>query len=129
MNLKTLISIKFIVYVLAVIAIFSFSYMITKSFDKIETQNEELLKQKTLYDSFLSLKNNDAIGKLELTQKITESDSKIKSNSIEDEPSLNTLIIFLLVLVTILNYTLNYLNTKIQALESEETEEEKLKFL
>lgn len=129
MNLKTLISIKFIVYLLAVIAISSFSYMISKSFDKIEKQNKELLKQKTFYESLLTLEHNNTDEKSALAKKIKESDRKIKSMSIEDELSLNTLIIFLLVSATFFNYILNYLNTKIQALESEETEDEKLKFL
>ena len=52
MNLKTLISIKFILYIIGFLIIAYFSGNINNSFKNLEKQNEELLNQKNIMKQF-----------------------------------------------------------------------------
>ncbi len=128
MNLKTLISIKFIIYIIGFIIIAYFSGNINNSYKNLENQNEELLNQKKYYEAILKLDKNDSVGKKNLYYLIEAGNYKLKPES-ENELKLSTYINIFIISILILFYLFNYLNNKIEKLKSEETEDEKIKML
>ena len=128
MNLKTLISIKFILYIIGFLIIAYFSGNINNSFKNLEKQNEELLNQKKYYEAILKLEKNDSIGRKNLYEIIEAGNYKLNPKN-ENEFKLSTNITIFIISFLLLSYIFNYLNNKIEKLKSEETEEEKIKML
>ena len=128
MNLKTLISIKFILYIIGFLIIAYFSGNINNSFKNLEKQNEELLNQKKYYEAILKLEKNDSIGRKNLYEIIEAGNYKLNPKN-ENEFKLSTNITIFIISFLLLSYIFNYLNDKIEKLKSEETEEEKIKML
>jgi uncharacterized membrane protein len=128
MNLKTLISIKFIIYIIGFIIITYFSVNINNSYRNLEKQNEELLNQKKYYEAILKLEKGDSIGKNKIYKIIEAGNYKLKPKN-ENELKLSTNITIFIISYLLLYYLFNYLNNKIEKLKSEETEEEKIKML
>jgi predicted PurR-regulated permease PerM len=130
MNLKTLISIKFILYIIGFLIIAYFSGNINNSYRNLEKQNEELLNQKKHYEAILKLEKNDSIGKNKIYKIIEAGNYKLKPESEnENELKLSTNITIFIISILMLFYLFNYLNDKIEKLKSEETEDEKIKML
>ena len=128
MNLKTLISIKFILYIIGFIIIAYFSTNINNSYRNLEKQNEELLNQKKYYEAILKLEKSDSIGKNKIYKIIEAGNYKLNPKN-EKEFKLSTNITIFIISCLLLSYVFNYLNDKIEKLKSEETEEEKIKML
>ena len=128
MNLKTLISIKFILYIIGFLIIAYFSGNINNSFKNLEKQNEELLNQKKYYEAILKLEKNDSVGKKNLYEIIEAGNYKLKPEN-GNKFKLSTNITILIVSFLMLFYLFNYLNNKIEKLKSEETVDEKIKML
>jgi hypothetical protein len=66
MNLKTLISIKFVIYIVMVLCFIYFTRNITNCYNKLENQNKLLIEQKEYYEEILDLEEKDKQGKKEL---------------------------------------------------------------
>ena len=128
MNLKTLISIKFILYIIGFFIIAYFSNNINSSYINLEKQNEELLNQKKYYEAILKLEENDSVGKKNLYEIIEAGNYKLKPEN-GNELKLSTNIIIFIISCLILFYLFNYLNNKIEKLKHEEKEDEKIKML
>ena len=128
MNLKTLISIKFILYIIGFLIIAYFSGNINNSFKNLEKQNEELLNQKKYYEAILKLEKNDSVGKKNLYEIIEAGNYKLKPEN-GNKFKLSTNITILIISFLMLFYLFNYLNNKIEKLKSEETVDEKIKML
>ena len=128
MNLKTLISIKFILYIIGFFIIAYFSNNINSSYINLEKQNEELLNQKKYYEAILKLEENDSVGKKNLYEIIEAGNYKLKPEN-GNELKLSTNIIIFIISCLILFYSFNYLNDKIEKLKQEEKEDEKIKML
>ena len=128
MNLKTLISIKFILYIIGFFIIAYFSNNINSSYINLEKQNEELLNQKKYYEAILKLEKSDSIGKNKIYKIIEAGNYKLNPKN-EKEFKISTNITIFLISCLLLSYVFNYLNDKIEKLKSEETEEEKIKML
>ncbi len=128
MNLKTLISIKFILYIIGFLIIAYFSGNINNSYRNLEKQNEELLNQKKYYEAILKLEKNDSVSKKNLYEIIEAGNYKLKPEN-GNEFKLSTNITILIISLLLLFYLFNYLNDKIEKLKGEETEDEKIKML
>lgn len=124
MNLKTLISIKFILYVIGFFILAYFSSNISRSYTDLQKQNEELLNQKKYYEAILKLKENDSVGKKNLYEIIEAGNYKLKpENGNKLKLSTNSAIFILSSLILI--YLFNFLNDKIEKLKFDESEDEK----
>ncbi|WP_396149837.1 hypothetical protein [Flavobacterium sp.] len=124
MNLKTLISIKFILYVIGFFILAYFSSNISRSYTDLQKQNEELLNQKKYYEAILKLEENDSVGKKNLYEIIEAGNYKLKpENGNELKLSTNSAIFIISILILI--YLFNFLNDKIEKLKFDESEDEK----
>ncbi|MDO8317471.1 MAG: hypothetical protein Q7T12_08110 [Flavobacterium sp.] len=128
MNLKTLISIKFII---SIFAIFCLNYLVgkvTDSYKNLENQNRILLEQKELYEEILKLEQKNEESKNVLYNIIKAKDS-IELNSKKNSLSLNTNIWILIGSLFIMYNIFNFLNNKIEKFKNEESDSEKEKML
>jgi predicted PurR-regulated permease PerM len=129
MNLKTLISLKFVLYVIGYFSLFYFITNITRNYSKLEDQNKVLIEQKECYEKILDLGEDDLQDKKILYSIIDATNSRLELESEKSKLSLNTNILIIILLSVFLYYVFNYLNTKIEKLKSQETESEREKFL
>jgi hypothetical protein len=129
MNLKTLISIKFVIYIVMVLCFIYFTRNITNCYNKLENQNKLLIEQKEYYEEILDLEEKDKQGKKELYGLIKVANAKLELDSKKSTINLNAKIWILIIMPIFFCNVFNYLNTKIEKLESQETESEREKFL
>lgn len=129
MNLKTLISIKFIIYIIAAISVIFIFKNFGDNFKKVEKQNTILLEQKKDYEKIIKLDSKDNQSKLRLTQKIAVTNSYLKDNSTENNLSIEQTTYLLVFCQIIFFYVFNYLNTRIEKLKREETDVQKQQML
>jgi hypothetical protein len=129
MNLKTLISLKFVLYVTGSFCFFYLITNITSNYSKLEDQNKVLIEQKECYEKILDLEEDDLQDKKILYSIIEATNSRLELESKNNKLSVNTNIWILIVMTIVFCNVFNYLNTKIEKLESQETESEREKFL
>jgi hypothetical protein len=129
MNLKTLISLKFVLYVIGLFCFFYLITNITNNYSKLEDQNKVLIEQKECYEKILDLEEDDLQDKKILYSIIDATNSRLELESKNNKLSVNTNIWILIVITIVFCNVFNYLNTKIEKLESQETESEREKFL
>ena len=129
MNLKNLITIKFVITILAIITLVYFGGNINDSYSKLEKQNKILIDQKKLYEEILKLDVQNVEDKKKIYEIIKkgdlESESKFKLNKYNIETNIW---IFIAILLIIFNL-FNLINSKIEKLKNEEKESEREKFL
>ncbi len=124
MNLKTLISIKFI---FSSVTFFCSLYLVgnlTDSYKKLENQNRILLKQKEQYEEIIKLEQKNVNVNSTLYDKI-KAENSILLKSEKSNLSIQTNIWILIGFLIIIFNVFSFLNTKIEKLKSEETELEK----
>lgn len=124
MNLKTLISIKFI---FSSVTFFCSLYLVgnlTDSYKKLENQNRILLKQKEQYEEIIKLEQKNVNVNSTLYNKI-KAENSILLKSEKSNLSIQTNIWILIGFLIIIFNVFSFLNTKIEKLKSEETELEK----
>jgi hypothetical protein len=129
MNLKTYLSIKFIVYVFVVITIVFLSSSIANENRDLKNKKEVLLEQKSIYEKILKLSDKDIEAKKNLYEFIKVSDSELKENRRESMFSISRRLDFLLISLAIWFYIINFLNKKIDKLKSEESDFESQQML
>lgn len=130
MNLKTLISLKFVLYVISFFGMSYFGGNITGSCKNLESQNKILLDQKKYYEEILKLDNSNSKGKEALHRIIEITDSQLKLEKKNNNGlSLTTNIWILVGSVLLISNLFTYINAKIDKLKSEETAAESENFL
>ncbi len=106
-----------------------FTRNITNCYNKLENQNKLLIEQKEYYEEILDLEEKDKQGKKELYGLIKVANAKLELDSKKSTINLNAKIWILIIMPIFFCNVFNYLNTKIEKLESQETESEREKFL
>lgn len=130
MSLKKLITIKFVITIVAYALLAYFGAEISNSYTKLEKRNKVLLEQKEIYERIIKLENKDSEGKEKLYDIIKIRDSKYESESKKDSSyNIKTNILIFIILLIIVFNVFNFLNTKIEKLKSEESDSEKEKML
>lgn len=129
MSLKKLITIKFVITIVAYAFLAYFGAEISNSYTKLEKHNKILLEQKEIYERIIKLENKDSDGKEKLYDIIKIRDSKYESESKKDGYDIKTNIWIFILLVIIVFNVFNFLNTKIENLKREESDSEKEEML
>ncbi len=129
MSLKTLISIKFVLYIIAYSSLTYLFWSVSDSFEALKNENERLLEQKQQYEQILKLNPKDVDDKKELYNVIKVSDSFLKQQSEKNKYSLDKYLWILFISAIIIYNIFYFLNLKIDTLKSEEGESEKEKLL
>lgn len=128
-SLKTLLSLKFVIYVIGYFSLFYFITNITRNYSKLEDENKVLIEQKECYEKILDLEEDDLQEKNLLYSIIEATNCRLELESEKSKLSLNANILIIILLSIFLYNVFNYLNTKIEKLKSQETESEREKFL
>jgi hypothetical protein len=128
MNLKTLISIKFVFIIIASFILIFLVGNVTDSYEKLEENNKTLLEQKKIYEQILKLKKENVKETENLYKIIEINNSSIESNT-NNGLSIEANIWILIIAFFILNKSFDFLNAKIETLKNDESEGEKEKFL
>lgn len=127
MNLKTYLSIKFILFISFTIIVGFITSSITSESRRLKSENRELIFQKKVYKNIIELPVNDFEGKKKLLEIVKSSDfqESIKENYF----STSTRLYFLFIVFVLGFYIMNFLNKKIDKLKSEECDFEKQQML
>jgi hypothetical protein len=128
MSLKTLISIKFVFLIIAFFILIFLIENVTDSYEKLEENNKTLLEQKKIYEQILKLEKENVKETENLYKIIEINNFSIESNT-NNGLSIEANIWILIIVFFIINKSFDYLNTKIETLKNDESEDDKEKFL
>jgi hypothetical protein len=129
MNLKTYLSIKFIVYVFFLGVIAYLGSTISSENRDLKKKNEILMEQKEYYEKMLKLSEENTQGKKLLYESIKMTDSIWIEKKLSNKIPVSILLNILIMTVVAWVLTLNYLDKRINKLKSEESDFEKQQML
>jgi hypothetical protein len=129
MNLKTLISIKFVLHFIFIIISVYLSNNIHNTNSILDEQTNLLLEQKKNYEQVVKLDGNNLKEKERLLTIIKNTDDYLKPQSLYDKKKRTNQFLILIVFILFSFFTITLLNEKIDKLKSLESEEEKLQLL
>ncbi|NMH25985.1 hypothetical protein [Flavobacterium solisilvae] len=129
MNLKSLISVKFVITIISFFCLIYIIGNITESYRNIEEQNKILLDQKKIYEQILKFEKINSEEKKKLYDIVIATNSKLRLENKTNELSITTNIWIMLGLFLILSNVFTYINSRIDKLKSKESETEKEDFL
>lgn len=129
MNLKSLISVKFVITIISFFCLIYIIGNITESYRNIEEQNKILLDQKKIYEQILKFEKINSEEKKKLYDIVIATNSKLRLENKTNELSITTNIWIMLGLFLILSNVFTYINSRIEKLKSKESETEKEDFL
>lgn len=129
MNLKSLISVKFVITIISFFCLIYIIGNITESYRNLEEQNKILLDQKKIYEQILKFEKINSEEKKKLYDIVIATNSKLRLENKTNELSITTNIWIMLGLFLILANVFTYINSRIEKLKSKESETEKEDFL
>ncbi|MFC7773048.1 hypothetical protein [Flavobacterium sp. GCM10027622] len=129
MNLKTLISLKFIATIIIIPSLMFITGNIKSAYRTLERQNEILLEQKKYYELIIKLEPKDAEGRKNLNDILTISNRQLEKEMKELPISFNLSLWILIIALIITANVFGYFNPKIEKLKNQESEEKKKQLL